>query len=134
MWGYLLGTNHLSVAINPVSTLRETIYQRQRAGVRFGTCIPVLCELEVAVQHSSHTDSYRRQLHKVLQRVRLWPLDQATARLYGEIYLDLRQRGRMLSQVDIMLAALAKRMSLIILTTDRDFEALPHIRTENWTI
>lgn len=34
-------------------------------------------------------------------------LDVETARHYGEIYLQLRNRGRVLSQVDMMLAALA---------------------------
>jgi predicted nucleic acid-binding protein len=52
--------------------------------------------------------------------------------MYGEIFRDLRSRGRVLSQVDMMLAALAKQMDLTIATADRDFEALPDIRTENW--
>jgi predicted nucleic acid-binding protein len=32
-----------------------------------------------------------------------------------------------------MVAALAKQMKLTILTTDRDFEALPDIETEDWS-
>lgn len=34
----------------------------------------------------------------------------------------------------MMLAALARQMKLTLLTTDRDFEALPKVRTENWAI
>jgi tRNA(fMet)-specific endonuclease VapC len=37
-----------------------------------------------------------------------------------------------LSQVDIMVAALALSMDLTLLTTDLDFEALPDLRVENW--
>jgi predicted nucleic acid-binding protein len=33
-----------------------------------------------------------------------------------------------------MLAALARQHKLIILTTDRDFEALTDLRVENWVI
>ena len=51
---------------------------------------------------------------------------------YGTIYLELRQRGRILSQVDMMIAALARQHGLTVLTTDRDFEALPGLRTMNW--
>ena len=54
------------------------------------------------------------------------------ARGYGEIYVDLRRRGRVLSQVDMMIAALARQMGLTLLTADRDFEALPDLRIENW--
>ena len=47
--------------------------------------------------------------------------------------MDLRGRGRLLSQVDIMVAALARQMKLTVLTTDQDFDALPDIRTEDWS-
>jgi predicted nucleic acid-binding protein len=32
----------------------------------------------------------------------------------------------------MMVAALCRRMNVTLLTTDRDFEALPDLRTENW--
>ncbi|MGZ3486442.1 MAG: type II toxin-antitoxin system VapC family toxin [Isosphaeraceae bacterium] len=51
---------------------------------------------------------------------------------YAEIYHDLRARGRVLSQVDMLLAALARSMNATLLTSDRDFEALPELRVENW--
>ena len=65
---------------------------------------------------------------------RLWPLDTETTRLYGAVYLELHRQGRVLSQVDIMLAALARQHELIVLTTDRDFEALANFAVENWVV
>jgi tRNA(fMet)-specific endonuclease VapC len=55
-----------------------------------------------------------------------------TARLYGAVYVELRRLGRALSQVDMVLAALARQHKLTVLTTDRDFEALEDLRVENW--
>jgi predicted nucleic acid-binding protein len=46
----------------------------------------------------------------------------------------LRGQGRVLSQVDMMLAALARQHKLSILTTDRDFEALSDLTVENWVV
>jgi tRNA(fMet)-specific endonuclease VapC len=63
----------------------------------------------------------------------VWPLDTETTRLYGAVYIELRRGGRALSQVDMMLAALARQHKLVVLTTDRDFEALPDLTIENWT-
>jgi predicted nucleic acid-binding protein len=40
-------------------------------------------------------------------------------------------QGRVLSQVDMMLAALARQHRLTLLTTDRDFEVLTDLRLEN---
>jgi tRNA(fMet)-specific endonuclease VapC len=59
-------------------------------------------------------------------------LDAESARLYGAIYNELRQKGRVLSQVDMVLAALARQHKLVVLTTDHDFEALPDLTLENW--
>ena len=75
----------------------------------------------------------RRRLAQLLRHVRLWPLDAETARLYGTVYLEWRRRGRALSQVDMLLAALARQHKLTVLTTDRDFDALPDLRAEDWT-
>src|SRR5207248_9586289 len=97
-----------------------------------GTCVPVLCELEAGFQLVGRREAYRRALHRLLTRVRLGPIERGVARLYGEVFQELRSRGRVLSQVDMMLVALVRLMDLTLLTTDRDFEAVPDVRTENW--
>jgi len=131
---YLLDCNHLSASLRRVSPMRERIHQGRRAGHRFISCYPVLCELEVGIQQTPNPDDNRRRLAQLLRHVRLWPLDTETTRLYGAVYLELRRQGRVLSQVDIMLAALARQHKLIVLTTDRDFEALADLAVENWAV
>jgi tRNA(fMet)-specific endonuclease VapC len=131
---YLLDCNHLSAALRKVSPVRERIHQGRRAGHRFISCYPVLCELEVGIQQTPKPEENRRRLNQLLRQVRLWPLDVETARLYGAVYLDLRRQVRALSQVDMVQAALARQHKLTVLTTDRDFEALPDLRVENWTL
>jgi len=46
----------------------------------------------------------------------------------------LRQRGWQLDTVDALIAAVALRHDLTLLTTDRDFQAVPQLRTENWLV
>src|SRR5579884_1632503 len=121
MAGYLLDTNHLSAALDRVSPLRERLHQMHRQGGRIGTCVPVLCELEAGIQRTGRPQVLRRALDRLLREVRVWPLDLSLARVFGEFHLLLQARGRALSQVDILLAALARQMNLTLLTTDRDF-------------
>jgi len=132
MAGFLLDTNHLSEALRPVSRIRDRIGQLRILGVRVGTCVPVLCELEAAFPSGDRGEAYRRALNRLLGRVRLWPLEREVARAYGEVFQELRRRGRVLSQVDMILAALARQRDFTLATADRDFEALPDVRTENW--
>lgn len=93
-----------------------------------------MCELEAGIQLTAKPDDYRRRLTQLLRHVRIWPLDAESARTYGAIYSELRRGGRALSQVDMMLAALARRNNLVVLTADRDFEALPDLKAENWLV
>jgi predicted nucleic acid-binding protein len=109
MAGFLLDTNHLSEALRPVSRVRDRIGQLRLTGIRVGTCVPVLCELEAALPPGDRGQVYQRALQRLLARVRLWPLEHDTALLYGEVFRELRRRGRVLSQVDMMLAALARQ-------------------------
>jgi tRNA(fMet)-specific endonuclease VapC len=131
---YLLDSNHLSAALRQVSAVRERIHQGRAASQRFISCHPVLCELEVGIEQTSKPDDNRRRLTQLLRHVRLWSLDDSTTRLYGVVYLELRRQGRVLSQVDMMLAALARQHKLALLTTDRDFEAISDLAVENWVV
>jgi len=53
---------------------------------------------------------------------------------YAEVYHELQKAGRALSQVDMLLAALARHLNATLLTTDEDFQALPDIQTDNWLV
>jgi predicted nucleic acid-binding protein len=51
---------------------------------------------------------------------------------FGEMYRFATAKGRALSQVDLMLAAMARLHGLILLSADKDFAAFPDLRVENW--
>jgi tRNA(fMet)-specific endonuclease VapC len=129
---YLLDCNHLSRALRKISSVRERIHKARRAGHRFISCYPVLCELEAGIQQTAKPEDNRRRLGQLLQHVRPWPVDSTTARLYGQVFVELREKGRVLSQVDMIVAALARQHKLVVLTTDRDYEALADLQIENW--
>mgnify|MGYP002624390340 CR=1 FL=1 len=129
---YLLDTNHLAPATVARSPVRLRIENHLTTGDRFGVCVPVLCEFEIGIQQSRNPESYRHTLRRVLRRIRVWPMSIRVAHVYGRLAIDLRRRGRALSQVDMMLAALALQMNATLLTSDRDFDAIAELRCENW--
>src|SRR5579862_619098 len=131
---YLLDTNHLGEAIGKVSVVRDRIQQLHRQGNVFGTCGPVLCELLVGVVLRKDAANARKRLDRLLQIVRIWPIDLAIADNYARAFHELQKAGRALSQVDIMLAALARQADATLLTTDNDFRALRDVQAENWLL
>lgn len=132
MANYLLDCNHLSVAIRVISPLRERLRRERQVGNRFIACHPALCELEAGIEQTAAPEEYRDRLRQVLGQIKIWPLDFETTRIYGKLFVELRRKGRVLSQVDLILASLARQYKLKLLTSDRDFEALPDLRVENW--
>jgi tRNA(fMet)-specific endonuclease VapC len=134
MADFLLDCNHLAATLRKVSPVRDRIHLARRSGQRFISVHPVLCELEVGIHQTPKPDENRRRLAQLLRHIRLWPLDTETARFYGTVYLELRRQGRALSQVDMMLAALARQHKLTILTSDQDFTALADLHVENWIV
>jgi predicted nucleic acid-binding protein len=130
--GYLLDSNHVGHAVTPGSVVRKRVAELRAGGSRIGTCIPVLCEIEAGIQQVAHPEAYRLNLERLLRQVRIWPIDRVTAQHYGVIHQFLKHRGRVLSQVDMILAALCQQMNLTLVTSDQDFSALEEIPKENW--
>jgi len=58
--------------------------------------------------------------------------DAANARQAAELQLFLRRRGRQLATVDALIAVIALRYDLTLLSTDNDFDPVPSLRRENW--
>ena len=107
--------------------------ERRLLGHRIGTCFPVLCEVQAGAANVFDPAAYQRKLRILMRQNRIWPMDWQTTILYSEIHRELKGAGRMISIADRIVAALARQMNLVVLTTDRDFELLPDLRTENWT-
>ena len=52
----------------------------------------------------------------------------------ANLRITLRQQGRQLEAIDSMLAIIALRNDLTLLTTDKDFQAVPGLKQENWLV
>jgi len=132
MRGYLLDTNHMSHAIRVVSPLRDRLRQARRQGFRLITCWSVLCELEEGIVYTADPEGYRRTLRTLIKDMRVWPMDWGLVEEFGIVAKSAKQRGRALSTTDMILAAFARKEHVVLLTADKDFEAFPEIKVENW--
>ena len=128
---HLLDTNHLSAYLDRQPALEQRIDARLRAGDRFGICLPVLCEYRAGIRLSRRYRQNLARLQAALALFRLWPTEQTSAE-FAELFQELRSAGRMLSQFDLLIAAVARQHKLILLSADQDFQAVSRVRIENW--
>lgn len=130
----LIDSNHLGRVLKSGSPLYKRLIEEHERGSRFATCIEIVCEVQAGIAAMEKPERPRETLRRRLMgwKIKLWPLEYSTATLYGEPYRGCRAQGRILSQVDLMLAALARERRVTLLTADPDFETFDDIDTENW--
>jgi predicted nucleic acid-binding protein len=129
---YLLDTNHLSAFLDRQPAQEQRIDAALRAGDRFGLCLPVLCEYRAGIKLSRRHQQNLARLQTALTRIRLWPADEQTAVEFAKLYQELRSQGRMLSQFDLLIAAVTRQHKLILLTADQDSQPVSRVKVENW--
>jgi predicted nucleic acid-binding protein len=129
---HLLDTNHLSAHLDRKAKPQQRIEAGFRAGDRFGICLPLLCEYRAGIRVGRRYRQNLARLQVALTLFRLWPTDEQTAAEFTELFRELRSGGRMLSEFDLLIAALARQHKLVLLTADQDFQAVSGGRIENW--
>ena len=129
---YLLDTNHLSAYLDDREGLSVRIDSAIRSGRRFGVCLPTFCEYRAGIRVSRYRQRNMKRLERALTVFRVWPMDDTTIDRYAELYGELRARGRMLAQFDLLIAAIARRRKLVLLTADADFDVVEGLRIRSW--
>ena len=89
----------------------------------------VLGELWAGFLAGARTDHNEAELAEFLAHpvVKVVALDASVARIYGELFADLRARGRPLPTNDLWVAAAAIRSGASVLTFDAHFEAVTRV-------
>ena len=129
---YLLDANHLSAYLDRHAVLQPRVDAALRSGDRFGICLPVHCEYRSGIRLSRRYRQNLARLQAALAIFRLWPTDEDTAAGFAEIFRELRAAGRMMSQFDLLIAAVARQSKLTLLTADQDSKPVSGLRIENW--
>lgn len=132
MTRYLLDTNHLSPLVTVGHPLRTKLLLRMQQGDRFAIGVPALVELLYGIQVIPRSRQNVVEWEQLRSIFLFYHIDQTDAEQAATLQVTLRQRGRQLQTVDALIAAVALRYGLTLLTTDRDFLAVTGLVQENW--
>ena len=134
MTSYLLDTNHASPLVTFGHPLILRVQDHQIKGDRFAICVPVLTEtlfdIGIAPRATQNRILWARWQQSLLCHVP----DAIDAAAAADLRITLRRRGRQLATIDSLIAVVALRYDLTLLTTDGDFQAVPGLRLENWML
>lgn len=132
MANYLLDTNHISPMVTPEHRLRSLIIQRHDAGDTFSIAVPALAEVLFGIRVLPRAERNLRDWQRYESLFAFHQLEKQDAEYGAILQATLRKQGWQLHTIDALIAAVALRYNLILLTTDKDFQAVVGLAQENW--
>ena len=132
MASYLLDTNHASPLVTHRHPLRRRVFERLADQDTFAICAPILTEVLFGISDLPRGRANQTEWERIRTRLRCYSVDENDAIEAAMLRLSLRRQGRQLATIDALIATVALRYDLVLLTTDRDFLAVPSLQCENW--
>lgn len=132
MANYLLDTNHLSPLVTLDHPLRQRVLQSLAAGDTFAFAVPALVELWYGLGLLPRAQQNLAEWKRLRPNFTCYVPDETDAEQAAKLRLALRRQGWQLETVDALIATVAIRYNLTLLTTDQDFEGIPQFKPDNW--
>ena len=129
---YLLDTNHLSPLVTLDHALRDRLIHQLRLGDTFAVPVPALTEALYGILLLPRVRQSLHEWQRYSAYFNYYWVERDDAERAAHLQVDLRRRGRQLGTVDALIATVALRYDLTLLTTDKDFLAIPSLTCENW--
>ena len=129
---YLLDTNHASTLVTLHHPLRQRVLAAIAAGHHFAVTVPVTTESVFGMSLLPRVTANRNEWQNLRREIKCFELDETDGLYAADLQLDMRKLGIQLETVDALIATVALRYDLILLTTDKDFHAIPRLQYENW--
>jgi tRNA(fMet)-specific endonuclease VapC len=129
---YLLDTNTCIRYINGTSERVAAHVQALDKGEAV-LCSVMVAELIYGAKRSQHPEKTRRKQQQFIDLFQSLPFDDTCAEEYATIRAELATKGTPIGANDLMIAAIAKAHSLILVTHNtREFGRVTDLHIEDW--
>ena len=128
---YMLDTNMVSHFIKGINNVRNKVVSVPMSELG----ISAITEGELLFGLAKKPDAKQLSIvvHEFLIRVDVLPWDSAVAACYGTLRADLQKKGRVLGNLDLLIAAHALALGVVLITNDRAFTQVEGLKIEDWT-
>lgn len=94
--------------------------------------VPVLGELLYGALHSGRRGEGLREIIQFVERITVIPCTNETACRYALLKSELADKGRLLTENDLWIAATALEYGFTLITHDNDFDVVPNLAKDRW--
>ena len=129
---YLIDTNICIYIMNKRPTGVIQKFKLFEVG-EVGVSIITVSELQYGAAKSTHQRLNQQRLEEFLSPIEILTYDEAAAKIYGEIRLQLENLGQPIGPLDLLIAAHALSRNLILVTNNEsEFNHVKDLKVENW--
>jgi tRNA(fMet)-specific endonuclease VapC len=108
-------------------------FRQQRRG-DLGISVITYGELHLGAQKSDRPSQMVHALDQFAEIVTVLPLEEGAGRHYAQLRANLEQRGQIIGNNDLWIAAHCLQLGLTLVTNnEREFSRIPNLTIENWT-
>jgi tRNA(fMet)-specific endonuclease VapC len=96
-------------------------------------CEVTLSELYYGAFCSEKQVQNLAKIAKLRELIYVLPLEEEVSKYFGKIKADLRKQGKLIEDMDIFIAAIARTNDLVLVTdNERHFFRVEGLKLENW--
>jgi tRNA(fMet)-specific endonuclease VapC len=127
----MLDTNSVSHLIKGQPAIAQRVVSTSMSSL----CVSAITEGELLFGLAKRPAAKRLHLavRELLRRVDVLPWEGNAADQYGALRADLERRGKLLSPLDLLIAAHALSVDAVLVTNDRTFTQVSGLEVEDWT-
>ena len=131
---YLLDTNIcIYIAKHNPPAVKERFSQHTAAELAMS--VVTLGELRFGAEKSQSRERALKVINKLTSTMQIAPINDIVGEHYGQIRADLQQKGLIIGNNDLWLAAHATAEGWILVTNnEREFVRVQQLQVENWAI
>ena len=128
---YMLDTNMVSHFIKGVNNVRNKVVSVAMSELG----ISAITEGELLFGLAKKPDAKQLSviIHEFLIHVDVLPWDSAVAACYGKLRAGMQKKGKVLGNLDLLIAAHALALGIVLITNDRAFAQVEGLKIEDWT-
>ena len=133
MLKYLLDTNIVIYVLK--RRPKEVLEIFNTNASRMAVSSITLSELIYGAEKSPNVDKNLEAIEEFVSHLDVLPYDAKASQHYGQIKAALEERGEIIGENDIHIAAHAISQGLILVTNNlREFKRVPNLAVENWVL
>lgn len=131
MSDYVLDTDTCIYWLNGEGKIRRKVEQVGPEDLRL--TIITLAELRYGAYNSRNVSENLKNIENFLRKVRVLPLDHDATDRFGKIKVDLRKKGQIIEDFDVLIASIALSHGGVLVTNNVEhFKRIPALDYVNW--